>query len=465
MLPVQQLQHFATLGSDAVSLATVQGVFQSDSILTTEVKQRLLTALQPLEDVPDAQKDWHPGSNQQVLDMVHPSVYPLVYGVSRALPEAMTPGIDSWKAHIGAGSPVPPPAVPQGMFGPDTFHVSQRFAWLPSEVDVSDDGRATFTSYINNLHPDDHQPLYSALEELLTSCVPLLEATLTHRSVMPATAIEYDISTLRRPTPGDRYDVPDSDAEELQNAQEDPDYTMWHVPQVPAHYLPPPPPAAVSLAGRRLQVIVKIAEIHLSPEQAEYPGGSWHVEGMQNERIVASVIAYLEADNITDSQLAFRYPIDSLYSYEQNDWEGVELVYGLQDGGELSQHAGAVHCKAGRVICFPNTMQHRVQPFRLADASRPGVRKIVVFFLVDPGQRVMSTAGVPPQQLSWWRRQSHLDGQLPSELLDRIQHALDCPMTHDAALRYREELMAERSEGVKEVNDFVYEQTFSLCEH
>lgn len=28
-----------------------------------------------------------------------------------------------------------------------------------------------------------------------------------------------------------------------------------------------------------LQVIVKLANIELSPEKPEYPGGSWHVEG------------------------------------------------------------------------------------------------------------------------------------------------------------------------------------------
>ncbi|KAL9015696.1 MAG: hypothetical protein Q9185_006922 [Variospora sp. 1 TL-2023] len=33
----------------------------------------------------------------------------------------------------------------------------------------------------------------------------------------------------------------------------------------------------------QLQIIVKLANIHLSPENPEYPGGSWHVEGQANE--------------------------------------------------------------------------------------------------------------------------------------------------------------------------------------
>lgn len=28
-------------------------------------------------------KDWHPGSKNQVLDLVHPSLYCLIYGITR----------------------------------------------------------------------------------------------------------------------------------------------------------------------------------------------------------------------------------------------------------------------------------------------------------------------------------------------------------------------------------------------
>lgn len=39
-----------------------------------------------------------------------------------------------------------------------------------------------------------------------------------------------------------------------------------------------------------VQVIVKLANIILTPEKPEYPGGVWHVEGMENERIASSAI-------------------------------------------------------------------------------------------------------------------------------------------------------------------------------
>lgn len=33
----------------------------------------------------------------------------------------------------------------------------------------------------------------------------------------------------------------------------------------------------------KMQIIVKIASIELTPEKPTYPGGSWHVEGQANE--------------------------------------------------------------------------------------------------------------------------------------------------------------------------------------
>ena len=65
-----------------------------------------------------------------------------------------------------------------------------------------------------------------------------------------------------------------------------------------------------------------------TPEKPEYKGGSWHVEGMLNERIVASGIYYYDQEcvtiqtswgpalthifrNITSSELAFRIAIQT----------------------------------------------------------------------------------------------------------------------------------------------------------
>lgn len=60
-----------------------------------------------------------------------------------------------------------------------------------------------------------------------------------------------------------------------------------------------------------------------TPEKPEYPGGSWHVEGMINEAIVSTGIYYYDEENVTESKLAFRAAVDEPASYEQNDSFGL----------------------------------------------------------------------------------------------------------------------------------------------
>jgi hypothetical protein len=60
---------------------------------------------------------------------------------------------------------------------------------------------------------------------------------------------------------------------------------------------------------------------HLTPEEPQYTGGSWHIEGMLNESIVATGIHYLTSENITSSKLSFRVGLDpeaaAEFDYEQ----------------------------------------------------------------------------------------------------------------------------------------------------
>jgi hypothetical protein len=66
-----------------------------------------------------------------------------------------------------------------------------------------------------------------------------------------------------------------------------------------------------------VQVIVKYADIVLTPEKPEYKGGVWHVEGTANENIVASMVAYLQSENVSESRLHFRTMV-SEPDYDQN---------------------------------------------------------------------------------------------------------------------------------------------------
>ncbi|KAI0668982.1 hypothetical protein C8Q78DRAFT_1044020, partial [Trametes maxima] len=208
-----------------------------------------------------------------------------------------------------------------------------------------------------------------------------------------------------------------------------------HWPRLP-DALPFQPPSSdervsLSLRGKTIQVIVKMANIVLTPERPVYPGGSWHVEGMQNERIVATGLFYYDSANITESRLAFReavgdgqYPGAPALEYEQDDESGYTLVYGIGRGTPLSQRIGDVVATEDKCLAFPNVYQHCVAPFELADHSRQGHRKILALFLVDPFKAIHSTSQVPPQQERWYRDAVSGEGslfrRLPREIFDLI---------------------------------------------
>jgi hypothetical protein len=146
-------------------------VFKSDAALSEALLQRLQAAVKPLEDVDPEDRDWHPGSNEQVLDLVHPSLFPLVYGKTRVVRGreiALADALASW----GSGDALP---LTEGVLKKQhnwgyTLDMerllSRKFQWLPADVELKD-GKARFMSYINNLHPEEHKELYGVLEELV----------------------------------------------------------------------------------------------------------------------------------------------------------------------------------------------------------------------------------------------------------------------------------------------------------
>jgi hypothetical protein len=67
---------------------------KSDSIVGDELHQGLKAAFEKLRAEQGDEPDWHPGSGNMVHDLVHPSMYPFVYGPptfnSLALPYLLT---------------------------------------------------------------------------------------------------------------------------------------------------------------------------------------------------------------------------------------------------------------------------------------------------------------------------------------------------------------------------------------
>ncbi|KAF8147743.1 hypothetical protein K438DRAFT_2027622 [Mycena galopus ATCC 62051] len=59
-------------------------IWYSDKPVSNDILERLKSAAKELEDVPEDKKDWHPRSNNQVLDLVHLSLYCVIYGRTHA---------------------------------------------------------------------------------------------------------------------------------------------------------------------------------------------------------------------------------------------------------------------------------------------------------------------------------------------------------------------------------------------
>jgi Protein of unknown function (DUF4246) len=121
-------------------------------------------------------------------------------------------------------------------------------------------------------------------------------------------------------------------------------------------------------------------------------------------------------------------------------------------------------------MAWPNVYQHRVSPFELIDKTRPGKRGILVFFLVDPDNRMKyDTLNVPAQQRDWWLEEVSLNpflvSKLPRELRDLIFEWVDDPMPLQVAKEHRQRSMEERKFIHVNYNHEIFEREFSLCEH
>lgn len=139
--------------------------------------------------MPADRKDWHPGSNDQVLNLVHPSLYPLVYGRTRVLPQGARVGLSDMFASWSQGEV----ATETSYDSTKGFGWSKRFQWLPCEIEFStntEDGSSVrIASYINNLHPAKHQGLYRTIEKIISLSIPLWNDVVMY---------EYGVRTPRR---------------------------------------------------------------------------------------------------------------------------------------------------------------------------------------------------------------------------------------------------------------------------
>ncbi|KAJ6013642.1 hypothetical protein N7540_008233, partial [Penicillium herquei] len=483
---IQELQWKAGLfKKDQSTTVFDMGVVKSDTAIPEELRRALVNAVFHLEDVLDEEKDYHPGTDEKVLDLVHPSLFPLVYGRTRILPDR-TINLENCLGNVGQGELLPNPEMNEGRLR-GIKRYSNKFQWLPCDVSLNaaEPDSVRIVSYINNLHPIEHRGLYRIIEKVISRAIPLWNKTFSEEYYLPDRIFYGDVEYEEHPEP-----------EPVQKDGED-DNTFWtrHEEWEKTQPIQQPEPRAFEASAREieefdiqklfgatgLQVIVKLANVELTPEKPEYGGGSWHIEGQLNERICATALYYYDSENITESTLAFRQRINeekiSETGYEQGRHEFLQKIYGLTDTDpydetQATQNLGSVVCRQGRLLTFPNVIQHCVSPFSLEDRSKPGHRKILALFLVDPHLKIISTANIPPQQEDWGKEKTHLvGGMLSSRLPAELQHMvhnegiLQPLMSTEEAKRLRLELMEERSISSQAQNEEFEMGHFNLCEH
>eukprot|EP00041_Stephanoeca_diplocostata_P022402 m.534416 g.534416 ORF g.534416 m.534416 type:complete len:583 (-) comp22053_c0_seq4:194-1942(-) len=425
--------------------------------------------------------DWHPGSNGLVRDLVHPSLYPLVLGVSEFVTPSAVPAAES--ADAGDGG-----AAPEGTWNPPAGLTTVKdwlspYQWLPCEVGVDDEGKVTIDSYINNLHPKRYSDEYITIAKVIESVLPMFELTSTQiKETAPLNRLNLDgywwetESEYCKRLGLEELTYDDDEYDDFwENYNETRILHPINPPEAPALHFKPAG-SGTSFKGKNLQVIVKLANIHLTPEKPRYEGGTWHIEGEIQENIVSSAIVYYDMDNISESTLSFRASLDEeFYDYEQCDYRGVQMVYGfteIEDGYQEYTHTqelGSVVAKEGRTVVFSNDLQHRVRPFELADKTRSGHRKILALFLVDPDARVVSTKDVGYQQCDWMHSlvaSLPAFANMPPEIISTILDFTPGVMTDAEAKEHREKLMKARSmTGMASTIGEGFRLAYSLCEH
>ncbi|TFK70985.1 hypothetical protein BDN72DRAFT_491378 [Pluteus cervinus] len=492
---IAELRHKAKLLQEYCAVSVFTGdVVKSDTILPDSLRLALIEAVRPLEDVPPKLQDWHPRSDDTVLDLVHPSLYPLVYGRSRVLTHGRTTLDDSIE-RCGQGEVIPVPGPPKPQSSKTSRKSSRtprrsayepysdKFQWLPCEVDISDDG-TKITSYINNLHPHHHKELYGLIEQVISAAIPLWNMTLSPTRGGYGRRIKYSYQ-------GYESDPESEDSQqELRPEEDDGDddyldvYPVKRIKQPePSEFFPDDSILHVNLreeyAKTGLQVIVKLANIVLTPEKPSYEGGAWHVEGQLNEHICATALYYYDNENVTGSHLAFRQRFNGDDALSINDPDGVPThydwlpgVFGCTNMDSTVQDVGQIETKQGRLLTFPNLLQHQVQPFKLADPTKPGHRKLLALFLVDPNVKIISTANVPCQRIDWWKDAIHNGPEevhqvkIPVELQEQILADVEgFPLSMEEAKKLRLQLMDERSIFTEKQDNVFHSGAFSLCEH
>ncbi|KAJ2781264.1 hypothetical protein H4R18_002985 [Coemansia javaensis] len=433
---VGELWFYASLhasGSD-IRLAPVDGVWWSGLRVDGATQGELRLWALAIERYEECVVD-----DGQVRFLVDPSMFPLVYSQSTlvrlpSMSAAMRPHLfghapgtpQRWALMMRAIAKDPAHDRRDDPFGAYTlpvapdWAVSSEYSWLPAEFQLDPGGRARIHSYINNLSPTKYPVFYSVIERIFSAMVPILEQVLTDLAHPRAPCVPCGLYRWWAASDEDASSAAaEADQEEAGPGRQRADAAGTDQEQRRAAWAryqaglddPQPGPFAASgrpiipytLCGRRLQAVVEMSDILLTPAAPKY-ATDWAVDGMANERIIATGVFHYAAENIGHSTIALRESVQGNIDYDAASSEAMARLYGLAPDERqqctATRDVGYIEAPSGRCIVYPNTYQHR-RTVRLADPTRPGKLRRIVFYFVDPSTRVPSSELVPPQQAHW----------------------------------------------------------------
>lgn len=159
---------------------------KSDKLVSPELREALRNAFNKLKADQTSSPDFHPNTKEKVQDLVHPSLYPLVYGRSRVLKDEVVGVKEAVEKWAGKGDVIPKelsdPEADGGYrgYGVPPSYWSLTYQWLPANVAFQADGTVKFTSYINNLHPNRYPDIYRTIEKLIGAALPAWDQCLAN---------------------------------------------------------------------------------------------------------------------------------------------------------------------------------------------------------------------------------------------------------------------------------------------
>ncbi|KAJ5542411.1 hypothetical protein N7535_004831 [Penicillium sp. DV-2018c] len=489
---IDELQFKATIHQVTGVVSLYNGdVTKSDTNLSDRLISDMKAMVPELEYSDERMKLYYSRALHNERDYICMALYPLVFGKSRILTDR-TIGLDDALQYAGKGEVIPVPK--------ETGITREDIAWrvlaradiqvrpyslnyqlLPSDWKLGEDGKWHIASYINNLHPVKYRSIYKLIEECFNCVIPQWNATLTPLKDMlhSRARIEYRKAEYY-PVPKEvAAQAPQINPREAQTEFDErmeewrmknmraiqPDagkFIPWAVPHWMMDKLPADLPSAVRIENSvdlnrdykdsGLQVITRILSIELDPEKPTF-ATDFHAEGTLNEHVCATAFLVYDHENTHDAYMEFRNIIEtdtlSEIEHEPNDFIWLRQVFGLKNGEPAIQMPGTIRARPGRVIMYPSVVQHRFT-FELIDKTKPGYARALVFFLVDPNIRIISTANIPPQRVDWTKDIPETEGGIRAAMeklaLDNLKVKDDMPMSLEEALDLRIKTM----QGIKE---------------